>query len=1132
MAEISPAPPFTANPVAIEEIKRRCETIIEAESFYERLAAHGLQYGPSFRRIQRLWRRTGEVLAELDASDLNGADITYHLHPTLVDAAVQSLVAGLDSDGANSRVYLPVSIRRVSYHSRVNGHCWSFGRLRLLSEDAIEGDLILCNAQGSVIAEVLGLRCQALASFNADPANRLKQCSYVMAWEKAEREGQWTGASSWLVFADQAGLGRELAIRLRALGAAEVVDIAPQDVYEIPRDAPARMSGKSRERLDRILTEAGTCQGIAYLWGLDMAESDGDPTERFAHIAFLHLVQALSACTGAQTPHRLYVVTNGAQRVSGEQVPALAQAPIVGLARTALSEYPDLRCTLVDLDLADGLQAVSELADELLSNSAEKDVALRGTSRYVHRLMPLSQTESGGETSEEATLTAAQAGAFRLEMGTRGRIESLRFRQLRRQPPGPGEVEIHIHAAALNFKDVLKALAMLPERALESTYHGTGLGMEAAGVISAVGKGVHEYQVGDEIVASVRDSFSSHVTVPANRMFGLRKLNGMSFADAASLPVIFMTAYYALHELAHLRRGETVLIHAAAGGVGLAAVQVARWLGARIIATAGTEEKRDYIRSLGVDHVLSSRTLEFADQVMVLTGGRGVDVLLNSLSGETFFKSLAIVAPLGRFIEIGKRDIVDNARLPLLFFNRNLSFSAIDLDRIMTEQPELIRHLLNEVWERFRAGDFRPTPVSTFPATKIVDAFRHMAQSKQIGKIVIKLDDLDGISVVPLKETRVLLKSDASYLITGGFGGFGLQVARWMAQEGAHYLVLVGRTGAKTAEAHQAVRELQSQGVIVKAIAADIGQENDVVSLLADLRHSMPPVRGVMHAAAALDDALLVNLDKAQLLRVMAPKARGAWLLHKYTQGLPLDFFVLFSSISALVGNPGQGNYVAANVFLDTLAHHRRALGLPATSVNWGALAEVGMAARNKDLVEHLARVGIKTIAPADAMAALSSVLQRDATQLGFMDVDWAKWLQFHPAAAASPNFIYVLGNHTAAQACAADHVRIALLSVKPKHRPDMLALIVAELIADTMRMPSNKIDINHPLSEMGIDSLMAVELQIGINMKFGIEFPVLDLMRGESIIDLAHELLTLMKIPLKDSAQEANSQHSSSRPI
>jgi acyl carrier protein len=340
-----------------------------------------------------------------------------------------------------------------------------------------------------------------------------------------------------------------------------------------------------------------------------------------------------------------------------------------------------------------------------------------------------------------------------------------------------------------------------------------------------------------------------------------------------------------------------------------------------------------------------------------------------------------------------------------------------------------------------------------------------------------------------------------------------------MVQEGARNLALVGRSGAKTAYAKNSVKELESQGVSVNVICADIGKQKDVVSMLDKIAQSMPPLRGVMHAAAVLDDALLANLDEARLRKVAAPKARGAWLLHQHTLDLPLDHFVLFSSVSALMGNPGQGNYVAANVFLDSLAEYRRTLGLAATSVNWGALAEVGMVAQDATVSEQLARAGINPIPPSVACAALASALWDNRTQLGFMDMDWAKWGQINPAASAIPSLAYVVGAKSSGKNAEASKIRAALLSVDSGDRTEMLALMMVELVSETMHKPANKIDINMPLSDMGIDSLMAVELQYGVSTRFGVDIPVLELVRSGSILELAGDLLDHMKIPHEGGA-------------
>jgi acyl transferase domain-containing protein/acyl carrier protein len=1104
--------PVAVEPVAMDEIKLNCDTEIDVEKLYAKLSEHGLQYGPEFQRIRSLWRGNGEVISEIAKMDKPDGESPYHLHPAILDAALQSLIAGLDWDPSDKRTFVPVGIKRISHHHRLSGQCWSYGRVVEQSDERITGEIIICDENGNVAAQIQGVRLQSLISLKDHRSKYLDSCSYVMAWEEGEPAKSGSAEGHWLVFSDDMGIGDTLADKLIGLGATQVEHLTSQSISTSSGSAEAGTEDDDFNPFEQQLIKAGAQSRVVFLWGLN-SDAEDDPSLGSAHVDFLRLSQAFARLEPEQAPKRLYVVTKGAQLVGKEQGPVLDQAYLVGLARTALSELPHTRCTLIDLDPAAALEDIQEFTDEILSDSQESDIALRGENRYVHRLTPISRMKKEESERDQELISVDDAENFRLRIGSLGRFETLHYKQIQRRPPGPGEIELRMHAAAMNFKDILKTLGMLPEAALESTFHQTSLGMEGTAEIVAVGEGVTDHKIGDMLVGGFRDSFSKYITVAVKNLFSVPASPLLSLTDSASIPTIFLTAYYALNDVAHLKKGESVLIHAAAGGVGLAAIQVAQWLGATVVATVGSEEKREYLRSIGVEHIFSSRTLDFADGIRKVTNGRGINVVLNSLSKETIIKSLEVMAPLGRFVEIGKRDIVQNIRMPMLAFNRNLSYTAIDLDRFMGESPEVLDGLFDKVWALFHSRDLKPTPVKVYPAAKIADAFKYMAQSKQIGKIVVDFDDLEGVEVVRQRDTGMLLKPDATYLVTGGLGGFGLEIAKWMVQEGARNLALVGRSGAKTDYAKDTVKALERQGVSVNVICADMGKEEDVVSMLDNIAKSMPPLRGVMHAAAVLDDALLANLDEARLRKVAAPKARGAWLLHKHTLSLTLDHFVLFSSVSALMGNPGQGNYVAANVFLDSLAEYRKAQGLAATSVNWGALAEVGMVAQDEVVFEQLARAGINAIRPADACAALAEALWDDRTQIGFMDMDWAKWGQINPGASAIPSLSYVVGAKASGSNAEATKIRAALLSIDTADRAEMLALMIVELVSETMHKPANKIDIQMPLSDMGIDSLMAVELQYGVSTRFGVDIPVLELVRSGCILELALTLLDYMKV-------------------
>jgi NADPH:quinone reductase-like Zn-dependent oxidoreductase/NAD(P)-dependent dehydrogenase (short-subunit alcohol dehydrogenase family)/acyl carrier protein len=653
---------------------------------------------------------------------------------------------------------------------------------------------------------------------------------------------------------------------------------------------------------------------------------------------------------------------------------------------------------------------------------------------------------------------------------------------------------------------------MLNDLVTENTFFGTSVGMEAAATVVRTGDGVTDLEVADRIVASIsKGCMQSFITVPADRLFWAPALPGFNHVDLAALPVAFITALYCLRDVGRLQPGERVLLHSATGGVGLAAIQVARQIGAEIFATAGSEEKRDYLRSLGIQHVMDSRSLDFADRILERTDGQGVDVVLNFLTGEALEKNLACLAPYGRLIEIGKRDIAENNGLPLRPFNRNLMFASVDVDRLLAERPAEARRLFLDIWQYLEAGDYRPLPMRVFPIAELADACRLLMQAKHIGKVVVSLMDQE-VPVVPLQSEAALFRSDASYLITGGFGGFGLEVARWMVGQGARHLVLAGRSGAATPEARAAVQALEEAGVTVRAAAVDIADEASVQALLAEIAMTLPPLRGVMHAAMVLDDAMLVHLERDRLARVFAPKAAGAWLLHRLTRDLPLDHFVLFSSVSALFGNPGQGSYVAANAFLDALAHHRRCLGLPATSVNWGMLAEIGVAARDSSVAQHLERIGITGLTPRQAVEGLGRILHDDPVQVGLMHVDWQRWGQVNPMARKWTRFAHLIGEAGQTNS-ALDELKEVLIAATPDEREAALTALLAEEIAKVLRIPAAKLDLHEPLSRIGVDSLTTTELQMVIQSLFQIELSALELMRGVSVAQLARQILEKLKL-------------------
>jgi NADPH:quinone reductase-like Zn-dependent oxidoreductase len=496
-----------------------------------------------------------------------------------------------------------------------------------------------------------------------------------------------------------------------------------------------------------------------------------------------------------------------------------------------------------------------------------------------------------------------------------------------------------------------------------------------------------------------------------------------------------------------------VLIHAAAGGVGMAAVQLARWAGAEVLATA-SRGKWDVVRALGVERVMDSRALDFPREVMEHTAGRGVDVVLNSLAGEFIPAGLSVLAPGGRFLEIGKTDIWGPERVH--DFRHDITYHAYDLGEACAADPALFRTGLTAILEGIEAGALTPLPRRIFPLERATDAFRTMAQARHTGKIVV------------VHESPVEVRPDQAYLITGGLGGVGIHIARWLAERGAGHIVLVGRT-PPSAPAAQAVREMEAGGAKITVARVDVTRRADLEALLATL----PPLRGVVHAAGVVDDDVIQELDRGRLVKVLAPKTEGAWNLHVLTRHMALDFFVLCSSTASLLGAAGQVNYAAANAFLDALAQSRRAQGLVACAINWGPLDGQGMLA---GLSAHdrrrLTARGFRPLSPAQGIAALEQVLRDGAIQHMAVDVDWDVYVR--PTEAMPP----LLSEIERPQAAGRD-ILTALRQAFPAQRRALLSDYVRQQAAEVMGLTATqRLDPHRPLHEMGLDSLMSVEVR------------------------------------------------------
>jgi acyl transferase domain-containing protein/acyl-CoA synthetase (AMP-forming)/AMP-acid ligase II/acyl carrier protein len=1111
-----------------EEIQARCSTEVATADYYAELRQRGLQYGPCFQGIERLWRSDGEALGHLRVPEALELGVeAYRLHPAIFDAGLQVLGAAVPTELASSQsggVYLPVHLGKVKVHGPLDSRVWSHASLRPNANAAqatLAGDVHFLDEAGRVRVEVQGLRLQRVdQDLQAALPKNPDEWLYELQWQPKplpvpsldplpeEQRGRW------ILFTDGDPAGQALLQRLEAQGETCIL-VSQGESYAVREGANYLIDPSRPEQFHQLLNDvlgAGQlpCRGIVHLWGLRTPPADEttivslEAAQLPGCVSVLHLVQALAEVCRTDPP-RLWLVTRGTQSTGESAAPTtIAQAPLWGLGRVIANEQPRLRCANVDLGPAEPPAEIEGLFREIWANGPENQVVLRGDTRHVARLARRAPETQPATTEEKRPFTPEDPN-YRLEIFPLGVLDNLMPRLAPRPAPGPREVVIKIAATGLNFRDVMKAMGIypgLPEGELP-------LGDECSGTIVAVGDEVKDLHVGDEVLAIAPACFTAYARTSAALV--VRKPAHLSYEEAATIPIVFATAYHALCQLAHLGKGERVLIHAAAGGVGLAAVQIAQSVGAEVFATAGSPEKRQFLQEMGVKHIMDSRSLAFADEVMAITGGKGVDVVLNSLAGEFIPKSFSVLAPHGRFLEIGKRDLFANSKLDLGFFQKSLSFFTIDVERLCRERLHLVESLLGEIMQGFEAGIFKPLPHRTFSFNEVVQAFRHMAQGKHIGKLVLSMHDKE-ILVAPASEAPTPIRADGTYLITGGLGGLGQAVTEWLVRQGARYLVLMSRSGASAA-AEPVLAALKQAGIRVEVARGDVASESDVARILADIDRTMPPLRGIVHAAGVLDDGILPQLDQERFRTVLAPKVAGAWNLHAQTLAAPLDFFVLFSSAASVLGSPGQGNYAAGNAFLDALAHYRCSLGRPALSINWGPWAEVGMAARG-DLNGRLARQGIGSIVPAQGLRVLDRLLKQDAAQVGVMPINWRQWSKFFPAIEESP----LLGPLVQAETAGAvdgkgagekNHaMRAALLAAEPAERQRLLETHLQKEIARVLGLEPSKLDLNQPLNTVGLDSLMAIELKNRVETSLGLELPMMALIQGPSIAQLATQLL------------------------
>jgi polyketide synthase 5 len=1052
---------------------------LEGADLRNAMDLYGIQYGPAFVGLAAAHTAEGNgttVLAEIGLpSVVRIQQSSYGVHPALLDACFQSVAGHPGVANANlGGLLLPLGVRQLRVHGPLNTARYCHSRVTSATAGAVEADLDILDKHGNVLLTVRGLQMSTGVSASAAQARMMAERLLTVEWQQHDLPEGTPETGPWLLISasDDANL------MATALTDAMKPHEAECTTLSWPQQADHRAIA---ERLRREI-ERGGYAGMVVIAGPKNGRADGESAARGSEYV-RHVVRIARGLPDIEGPSpRLYVITGNAQKVLSDDAPNLDQGGLRGLLRVIGIEQTHLHTTHIDVDEQTNLDQVAR--ELLLMVSGEDETAWRDGKWYTARLCatPLRPDE------RQSTFVEHERNGMRTHIRTPGDLQTMEFAAFDRIPPGRGQIEVAVTASSINFADVLNAFGLYPS--LEGIL--PRLGTDFAGVVTAIGPDVTNHKIGDHVGGMSSNGCWANFVICDARL-ATRLPEGMTDAQAAAVTTAHATAWYGLNGLARIKAGDKVLIHSGTGGVGQAAIAIARAAGAEIFATAGSERRRQLLRDTGIAHVYDSRSVEFADQIRRDTDGYGVDVVLNSVTGAAQLAGFNLLALGGRFVEIGKRDIYGNTKLGLFPFRRNLAFWGVDLGLMSVSHPREVSEILSTVYRKVAEGVL-PSPESThYPLTEAATAIRTMSAAEHTGKLILDIPRAGRSGVVLPPEQVQAFRRDGSYIVTGGLGGLGLYLAEKMATAGAGRIVLNSRS-EPTVEVLEIIERIRSGGADVVVEHGDIAEADTAPRLLATATATSLPLRGVLHAAAVVEDATLTNITDELIDRDWAPKVYGAWRLHEATRAADLDWFCVFSSAAALLGSPGQGAYAAANSWLDAFTHWRRAQGLPATAIAWGAWGEIGRAAK-------LAEGSGGAIAPDEGAYAFEELLRHDRSYTGYSPIVSTPWL----TSLAERSKFFELFKATGKKLSGSSKLRAELAELPLDEWPGRLRRLLSEQIGLSLRRTINP---DQPLSEYGLDSLGNLELRIHIENQTGVRITSADITTVRALADHLFEKL------------------------
>jgi acyl transferase domain-containing protein/NADPH:quinone reductase-like Zn-dependent oxidoreductase/acyl carrier protein len=1074
---------FVTSPkhVTIEPLLAAVKATSVVENFYPDLNNYGYLFGPAHQGVTHIagLADNSRVALVRAHSSIDAEFERYYFHPAHMDSCCHAILDLFNKDSKDS-IFITVGKDQVHFLKPAEKNLVVKAILMEKTDSSIKANLEIYNLRGECIAYVEGYTMKrvartALGAHNLPKstldASQVSQVStaaqhpteidnwlYSTHWQLANvatAAADLTG-SSWIICgaASQQNLASAQSIMSLILNAGGAVKLVAEDEVETavaqlastfsnrPRGIihlDAGYTRPGRENTDQLLTDAN-------------------------HAGYFYLARLMRAIPIQSQSLQLISITKGAMNVdNSEPYINLTGAAIWGANRSAILEREDIDFANIDLDPSFPIEAGCPLLQVFATQyPGEDQFALRDGKLFVNRLVPIQKLQILATSKEGLNINFKDN--FKLSIDEQGSIENLYYKTAPVELLGDDEVEIEVTAAALNFYDIVTALDLIDTSIVNGKENDEcRFGLDAVGRITRTGAQVNDYKVGDWVLGFAPGCMAKYVKVHQDCI--THKPDNFGINESATIPTAFLTAYYALVTLAKMQRGDKVLIHAAAGGVGIAAINLANIMGVEVYATA-SKPKWPLLRSLGVKHIYNSRTLDFAEQLLADTQGEGVDIVLNSFIGDYITKNVDVLKIHGRFVEIGEREILTEAQVKA--FNKPFTYYPFTLFEISRDHPEQIKAMFKAMAPLWQSESFTGIPFQEFAATDIKQAFRMMQQGLHKGKLVISL-------CAPERDVKLdcNIKTLPAVLITGGMGGIGWALAKWLAKTDVQEIYVMGRSPLNDSLLSK-INSLSAAGKVVEYLCGDVTKPDDVKKAIDHITAKSKRLGGIFHAAGVMQNALMVHEDAVDAEAVLSAKTLGTWNLHQATQELDLDCFACFSSMTSVLGAAGAASYAAGNAFLDSIVRYRKGLGLPAQAINWGAWADVGMLTRlNESAQEYWRENGMQALSTATALDVLDELSKRPHSNVAVLPANWALWNKQYTKL---PSVLRDIEQQRLVQ------TTTSMLQTNPAvMNGGVVSLhnLVIENVRKVIRLDSSA-PLNEETSfrEMGIDSLMSVELR------------------------------------------------------